>query len=276
MMRTAVWRIPDVIGGYPLPTGAQFSAQKQHLDPAIFTPAEMMWPQVRDWCLSEVNYFWQPRYGNWWTWAKVYLAGSTASYWWSGDNDFDLLVGVSSYYLARAHPEMAGLALDQAQLCAHFNEEFKEGFNRDAVAVPGHAEPYSLTLYANPNSYDIRNIRPYAAYDISDNIWAVHPAKLPRGFSAKSMSRTFWEQVAKMADHIKDVLAEPEPERTERATELLEQLHHGRQLAYSGQGTGVFDQRQIMWLTLERQGVLQELITAVHPDAAPHPKPAVP
>jgi len=41
-----------------------------------------------------------------------------------------------------------------------------------------------------------------------------------------------------MADHIKAVLAEEEPERTEHATELLGQLHHGRQLAYSRAGTG--------------------------------------
>jgi hypothetical protein len=275
-VRTAAWALPDTIGGYPLPTGAQFSAQKQHLDPAIFTPAEMMWPQVRDWCLGQVNDFWQPRYGPWWDWANIYLAGSTASYWWSGDNDFDLLAGVSSPRFARAHPEMADLAGDQATLCDHFNAEFKEGFNTEAIEVPGHAEPYSLTLYANPDSYDIRTIRPYAAYNISANHWAVHPAKLPRGFSAKSLPRSFWETVAKMADHIRDILDEPEPGRTEHATELLEALHHGRQLAYSGQGTGVFDQRQVLWLALERLGVLQDLITDVHPDAVPHPKPLVP
>ena len=274
-MRTAAWRIPDVIGGYPLPTGAQFSAQHETLDPDIFTPTEQMRPEVRDWCLSQVNGFWQPRYGSWWLWAKVYLAGSTASYWYSGDNDFDLLVGVSSTLLARAHPEMADLARDQRALCAHFNEEFKEDFNREAVVVPGHDDLYSLTLYANPYSYDIRNIKPYAAYCISDNQWSVHPAKLPKGFSAKALPRSFWESVAQMADHIRDVVSEG-PEGTERATELLEQLHHGRQLAYSGVGSGVFDQRQIMWLALERLGVLQDLITAVHPDAVPHPRPLVP
>lgn len=289
-MRTAAWRIPDVIGGYPLPTGAQFSVQKPILDPAIFTPAEQMWPQVRDWCLTEVNDFWQPLYGAWWEWAIIYLAGSTASYWWTGDNDFDLLVGVSNHlmaqsarraqgpgYLVEANMRLLGLStLPQPELCAHFNEEFKEGFNRDEVVVPGHSEPYSLTLYANPDSYDIRAIRPYAAYDISRNLWAVHPAKLPKGFSAKTLPRSFWETVAKMANHIRDILDEPEPERTEHAVELLEALHHGRQIAYSGVGSGVFDQRQILWLSLERLGVLQDLITEVHPDSAPHPKPLVP
>jgi hypothetical protein len=288
-MRTAAWRIPDVVGGYPLPTGAQFSAQHQTLDPDIFTPAEQMRPEVRDWCLSEVNDFWQPRYGSWWEWAKVYLAGSTASYWWTGDNDFDLLVGVSNHlmaqtarraqrpgYLVEGPTRLLGLStLSQPDLCAHFNEEFKEDFNRESVDVPGHDELYSLTLYANPYSYDIRNIKPYAAYCISDNLWSVHPAKLPKGFSAKRLPRSFWESVAQMADHIRDVVAEG-PEGTERAAELLEQLHHGRQLAYSGIGSGVFDQRQIMWLALERLGVLQDLITAVHPDAIPHPRPLVP
>lgn len=274
-MRALSWKLPDVIGGYPLPTGAQFSAQHQTLDPAIFTSTEQMRPEVRDWCLDQVNNFWQPRYGNWWDWAKVYLAGSTASYWYSGDNDFDLLVGVSSSRFARAHPEMADLARDQHTLCDHFNAEFKEGFNSEAVDVPGHDEPYSITLYANPGSYDIRSIKPYAAYSISDDKWAVHPSKLPRGFSAKSMPRSFWESVAKMAGHIKDVVAEG-PEGAERQAELLEELHHGRQLAYSGVGSGVFDQRQILWLALERLGVLQDLIAAVHPDSVGHPKPLVP
>jgi hypothetical protein len=273
-MRTAAWRIPDVIGGYPLPTGAQFSPQKPTLDPAIFTSDEQMRPEVRDWCLTEVNDFWQPRYGSWWEWARVYLAGSTASYWWSGDNDFDILIGVSTYLLARYHPELARLG--QPALCDHFNAEFKEGFNRDQVAVPGHDEPYSLTAYCNPYSFDIRNIRPYAAYDITANLWAVHPAKLPRGFSAKELPRAFWESVAKMGSHIHDVLAEDEPERAQHAAELLDQLHHGRQLAYSSIGSGVFDQRQIMWLALERLGVLQDLVTAVHPESTPHPKPLVP
>jgi hypothetical protein len=272
-MRTAAWRVPDVVGGYPLPTGAQFSPQKQGLDPAIFTRDEQMRPDVRDWCLSEVNDFMQPRWGDWWLWAKIYLAGSTASYWWTGDNDFDLLMGVSSHSFARAHPDLPS---DQEAVCALLNAQFREEFNVEAISVPGHTEPYSLTLYANPGSYDIRAIKPYAAYDISSDIWAVHPAKLPRGFSAREMPRSFWETVAKMANHVRDVLDEPEPERTEHATELLEQLHHGRQLAYSQVGTGVFDQRQIMWLTLERLGVLQDLIQAVHPEAVPHAKPLVP
>jgi hypothetical protein len=289
-MRTLSWRLPDMVGGYPLPTGAQFSPQKPTLDPDIFTPTEQMRPEVRDWCLAKVNDFWQPRYGSWWEWAKVYLAGSTASYWWSGDNDFDLLVGVSNHlmaqsarhaqgpgYLVEGPTRLLGLStLSQPELCDHFNAEFREGFNVEAVEVPGHDEPYGLTLYANPYSYDIRAIKPYAAYSISDDHWAVHPAKLPRGFSAKSMPRSFWESVGKMAEHIRDVLAEADPERTEHATDLLEQLHHGRQLAYSGTGSGVFDQRQILWLTLERLGVLQDLISAVHPDSTPHPRPLVP
>jgi hypothetical protein len=464
-MRTAAWHLPDVIGGYQLPTGAQFSKQKQTLDPAIFTATEQMWPDIRDWCLSETNSFWQPRYGNWWEWAKLYLAGSSASYWWSGDNDLDLLIGVSSYKFARAHPEMADLARDQQALCAHFNDEFRAEFNGTVVvhqapqgdgkwqaqdpeqqpqdkiarwlgsivkrgglthgsegvlellfqrsnsgwtrlgsnalkevtaAVTNHGyveiagtrcprcrpevpivithvnavpvndvicggytsggnttsplrttsacgatrmvvAPYvksqkkassstkcyklttatvsdeledcsvipatsmlivlsdglapmcrrcstilpearwwDVSLYANPYSYDIRAIKPYAAYSISDDRWAVHPTKLPRNFSAKAMPRGFWESVGKMADHIKTILAQPEPGRTQDATELLEELHHGRQLAYSGIGSGVFDQRQIMWLALERLGVLQDLIIAVHPEGTPHPKPAVP
>jgi hypothetical protein len=269
--------------------GAQFSKQHQTLDPDIFTSTEQMRPEIRDWCLGKVNDFWQPLYGSWWQWAKVYLAGSTASYWWSGDNDFDLLVGVSNHlmaqaarhaqgpgYLVEANVRLLGLStLSQPDLCAHFNAEFKEGFNTEAEMVPGHDEPYSLTLYANPFSYDIRSIKPYAAYSISDDIWAVHPAKLPKSFSAKSMPRSFWESVAKMAGHIKDVLAEGPDGEAHRA-ELLEELHHGRQLAYSGVGSGVFDQRQVLWLSLERLGILQELIAAVHPDSVPHPKPLVP
>lgn len=274
-MRVLSWKLPDEIGGYPLPTGAQFSQQHETLDPDIFTSTEEMRPEVRDWCLAKVNDFWQPLYGAWWLWSKIYLAGSSASYWYSGDNDFDLLVGVSSYKLSAAHPEMAALAKDQKALCAHFNEQFRDGFNSEAEMVPGHIEPYSVTLYANPYSFDIRAIKPYAAYSISDDTWAVHPTKLPKSFSAKSMPRSFWESVAKMAGHIKDVLAEG-PEGADRQSELLEELHHGRQLAYSGVGSGVFDQRQILWLALERLGVLQDLIAAVHPASVPHPKPLVP
>lgn len=267
------WNLPSEIGGYALPTGAQFSAQHQTLDPDIFTSTEVMRPEIREWALAKIDAFWQPLYGSWWLWANVYLAGSTASYWWSGDLDFDLLVGISSVKLHQAHPE---LPTEQQALCDHFNAEFREGFNSEAVMVPGHDEPYSITLYANPNSYDIREIEPYAAYSLSDDRWAVHPAKLPKSFSARSMPRSFWETVGKMADHIKAILAEDEPERTEHATELLEQLHHGRQLAYSRAGTGVFDQRQVTWLALERLGVLQSLIQVVHPDSVGHQVPLIP
>ena len=272
-MKTLAWNLPSEVGGYPLPQGAQFSKQHQTLDPDIFTSTEVMRPEIREWALAKVNAFWQPRYGSWWEWANLYLAGSTASYWWSGDLDFDLLVGISSVKLHQAHPE---LPTEQQALCDHFNVELREGFNAEAVLVPGHHEPYSLTADCNPGSYDIRAIEPYAAYSISDDRWAVHPAKLPKTFSARSMPRSFWETVGAMADHIKAVLAEEEPERTEHATELLGQLHHGRQLAYSRAGTGVFDQRQVTWLYLERIGILQELIQAVHPEGKPHPVPLVP
>ena len=275
-MRTLAWRLPAEIGGYKLPKGAQFSPQKPMLDPAIFDGQEQVRPEVREWVLGTLNGFWQPLYGSWWLWANVYLAGSSASYWWEGDNDFDVLVGVSSPKLSRAHPEMAALAQDQPALCAYFNGQFKEGLDVEGAVVPGHSVPYDLTFYANPWSYDIRNIRPYAAYNLSEDRWSVHPAKLPAAFSAQSFPASFWQEVAKMADRVKDILALPEPERTEQATALLESLHHGRQLAYSPAGTGVFDQRQIMWLDLERQGLLQQLVLAVHPDAHPHSVPEVP
>ena len=275
-MKALGWHLPDEVGGYRLPRGAQFSPQKPTLDPALFDAQEKMRPEIREWVLSTLNRFWQPRYGNWWDWARVYLAGSSASYWWEGDNDFDILVGVSSPRLGRAHPELASLAQNQPELCSMFNAEFKEGLDVTEAHIPGHSVAYEVTFYANPWSYDIRNIKPYAAYDISDDIWTVHPVKLPKGFSAKSLPRSFWENVAKMGDHIKEILALPEPGRTEQASELLERLHRGRQVAYSPAGSGVFDQRQIMWLDLERQGLLQQLVLAVHPDVHPHQVPEVP
>jgi GNAT superfamily N-acetyltransferase len=238
------------------------------LDHRLFD-GERLRPDVRKYILETLNAFWKPRYGlSWNQWARVYFAGSEASEWTSenleGNNDFDILVGVD-YNAYRAHGSRKDAGKTDLQITDELNEGFRKGLNpRTAnamIMVDGKLTgPWDNTWYVNPHSYDIREIRPYAAYNVTDDEWAVRPPHLPE-WSTKAFpeGKGLEREIRGILDMAKGILAMPEPYRTQNGRALWEFVHSNRSDAFGAQGEGWYDPRNVIEKALDQAGLMQQL-----------------
>lgn len=238
-----------------------FAPTKENLDPRLFREDGTMLPAVRVAIMDVVTAFWRPRYGDFSSWARVYLAGSEASKWW-GNNDFDLLIGVDY----DAYRKATGDNRSNVEITQSMNRELSAGFNDEQWHPPFDPDTeWHRTGYVNKDSYDIRNIKPYAAYDVSNGTWAVHPPEEPEGHRFNESEWYFFEGVA---ERIKHILALPEPARTTQAKRMYDELHADRSRAFGPLGTGVFDRGNVLEKYLDQAGLwapLQAIRYDKHP-----------
>lgn len=218
---------------------------------------------------------------DWQDWMKVYLAGGSASEWAGGRpndqaQDLDVLVGVD-YDAARGYSHFPGM--DNAQIDAAINAAFRACFN-DPDWRPDFGGTWGLTGYVNPDAWDIRTIKPYAAYDVSDMNWAVKPPHLPEHTLADFDPAVLAEARA-IASEARAILKLPEPLRTREATALWERLHADRRQAFSEQGEGWTDPGNVAekWLAYAPGNILgriRELALAPKTAAAGYERRVVP
>jgi 5-methylcytosine-specific restriction endonuclease McrA len=247
-----------------LPDKGMFTRGRVNLDPRIFTPEERLRPDLRAAIIETLDGFWGPLYGNWQRWARVYIAGSAASYWYDSDTDLDILIGVDMGELRRQRPQNIGVS--EADVCAHLDHELKTAL--DPLTTDFRGTGMIATFFVNPGSYDIRVIKPYAAYDVTNNEWAVHPPVLPEDWSAKHFPMEWWRRAATVAARITEILSQVEPERTEVGVALFDSLHELRQRAYSPLGLGWTDWGNFLWQVLSQWRLLQPLYKLKHPELA--------
>ena len=107
-------------------------------------------------------------------------------------------------------------------------------------------DSFSLTWFVNPKAWDIRNIHPYAAYNVTDDEWAVHPLEVPKDWSAKSLPESYWSYAESLLNEIKAIGQLPPEERHRMAANLFEELHNHRSDAFSDEGKGLFDLSNIV------------------------------
>lgn len=297
-------RAQEAAGGWLLPTGGQWAPTKPTLDPAIFATDHRVHPWVRMALLSMIGAFWDGRYHRFGSWSKVYLAGSMVSYWW-GTPDCDVLIGVDVSALRRANPDLP-IPSTEAEAAKMLTEELRSGLDpytaafrfppapdyqavvsalggtpvpvevpADAVIV-GNGAPVEVTWYVNRASYDIRAIKPYAAYDLSADRWAVRPVQVSRHWGPEAMAPAFWAHMANRADGISNVLALPVGTGRDAAVRAAyESVHAERSAAYGPGGRGLFDPGSLQWVTLGRWGLIGALEAAMGRPVT-HPAPSVP
>lgn len=303
--RVEAWNLGDTIRGYPLPHGGQFAPPKDHLDPKLFDRDERLHPWIKATLEGFLFAFWSNRYPNWMYYTRIYLAGSLASYWW-GTPDVDVLIGVDTKQMVHYHPEFQGVS--DHEICSHLTQEFYTGLDpytesftfppapdfrrivkalggseaivEKAYEVPADTQPLGpaeVTFYVNAGAYDIRAIRPYAAYDVSNDRWAVHPAQGDKHWNAKMLSYRFWSNMADSADAIKAALGVSDPvDRLARCQAEYERIHSARNEAFGPGGMGLTDPRSLQWIVMNRWGLLGQLEKALHPDRpVGHIPPAV-
>lgn len=220
------------------PTERLFAPTKGHLDETLFDEQERMRPEVRKEILKVTDHFFDTHgYTGHERWARVFLAGSQASYW-GGNHDFDLLIGINYPVFRQANPGLNHFS--DAEVDRHFNEQLRDDFNMDGwrPLFDPHGEPWDRTGYVNHSSWVISDIKPYAAYNVTDDVWAVRPIKEPEGHEFVT---TEWYYFEGVAAQILAAMKLQEPARTQTLTHIWDWVHGDRSRAFGPNGTGAFD-----------------------------------
>jgi hypothetical protein len=231
------------------PDQRMFAPGKQTLDPRLFDKEEHLKPEIRQDILSRIDSVWGKRYGDWQSWARVYLAGSEATYWW-GNNDLDTLIGIHYPDFKKLNPEFQ--SMNPQEISDILNAEFRKTINDEE----NHPEwdpdsTWHTTFFCNPNSYDVRNIKPYAAYDISGNNWIVRPPDAREDWGPDKFPHEDWKYVDDAVRTAQQILRLPEPARGIMAQQYWEYLHTDRKRGFGPYGSGYTDRANVVYKALD-------------------------
>lgn len=225
-----------------LPEGRYWGPNSAQNDQRLFE-GDHLRPEVREDILSRINSFMRPRYKEWPSWTKVYFAGSEAARWAPFNGDFDVLLGADFDKFRAANPDFD----DQPD--ENIAKTITDGMWR-TINVDGYwftlkdgrkVGPFDRTFFMNPQAWDIRKLKPYAAYDVTDDTWAVHPLEVPKDWSAKSLPESYWTYAEAILNEVKAIGTLPPEERHRMAANLWEEIHTHRSDAFGENGKGLYD-----------------------------------
>ena len=225
-----------------LPEGRYWGPNSAQNDQRLFE-GDHLRPEVRQDILSRINSFMRPRYKNWPKWTRVYFAGSEAARWAPFNGDFDCLLGADFETFRKENPEYAAQPDDA--IAKMITDGMWHTINVDGywftLADGRKVGPFDRTFFMNPNAWDIRNLKPYAAYNVSDDTWAVHPLEVPKDWDATHLPESYWTYAESVLNEIKAIGQLPPEERHRMAANLWEELHTHRSDAFNGDGKGLYD-----------------------------------
>ncbi len=274
-----------------------FSSPDSSFDPHLFS-GDAMRPEIKRWILSTLYGYWETKYTSPRSWSTVWVAGSGVSYQWQGlpgNGDIDVLIGVDYDEFFAANPKFVGMSA--ADLSDIFNSEMHadlwprtEGieFNDPSQGSRGMKKAYDVTFYVNPNSTDIRDINPYAAYNVTAGEWTVRP---PQGRDFEHPG-VFYKHAEAEAQQARSLLAthnglasrmsQVQPGTpgwhnlmsqaqvvVSQAATLYDSIHLGRKQAFAPGGSGYGDYYNFRWQYHKQQGTAQALnaVAGAHKDA---------
>lgn len=251
-----------------------FSTPANELDPDLFMGMQLK-VTMREGILSILFDYLSKNFNEPYRWTKAWLAGSGVSYQWYAarqPGDLDCLVGIEYVKFRQANPDYAGFSNNE--IASMFND----GFNSEIMPNTRNWNGYELTFYVNPAT-DIRDINPYAAYDLIADAWTVEPDKNPNPPYSRD-----WEQKAQRDhDMAVEILTRHNSAINElrsstntayqinaerkirlaqdQAAALFDEIHHGRKLAFSQVGAGYADYHNYRWQAGKKSGAVQGLRT---------------
>jgi hypothetical protein len=282
-----------------------FSAPSSSLDPRLFVGGTKMFrPEVRDWILSTLYDYWETRYNAPREWSTVWVAGSGISYQWAanrGNGDLDILIGVEYAEFYRLNERYVGFSEDD--MADIFNVDLHTGLwphteateiTPTSVPTPGGADTESLfeiTWYVNPGATDIRDIRPYAAYNVTTDTWTVEPPQIGSD-PGSAFPKEYWDYVndeKHLADSLvskyNSIAATVKVQQPHspgwhnsmsaldvvltQAGALFNDIHLGRKNAFGPSGSGYGDFYNFRWQAHKRFGTMQALhaLSQTHAEA---------
>lgn len=283
--------ILDGLGPVEVKSGGSgyFSTPSDDLDPRLFE-GDSFRPEVRNWILKTLYEYWKHHFDNAQAWSTVWLAGSGISYQWAADRsngDLDVLIGVDFPSFYANNQKYVGLS--ESEVADVFNRSFKDELwpstaHVDFGTLFGNGKGtggFEVTFYVNPGSTDIRDINPYAAYNLTDNSWTVRPPVLPEK-PGSLYPQGYWDQVHSertlangMIDKynsLSDSLKSVNPGDPgwvnglhqmgliiDQARAMFDDIHLGRKQAFAPGGSGYGDFHNFRWQAHKRYGTVQAL-----------------
>lgn len=233
------------------------------LDHRLFE-GETLKPEVRAAVMGRLGPVLEPLLGqSWEMYTRVYLAGSEASEWTSatleGNGDFDTLIGIDYDHARDMHLPLGDL--DDSDITDMVNTALRTAYNASPWVAP-FGGTWDLTGYVNANSYDITRIKPYAAYNITDDTWAVRPPHLPDWGIDKlpEGGQNLLAEAEGYAAVVDAISKMPEPFQTQQGKALWHHLHTDRGRAFSDQGEGWLDPGNLIEKALVEWGVWDKLV----------------
>lgn len=268
-----------------------FSNPALILDPQLFEGEELK-ADVRQAILDLFYDYMSTRYNNVHEWTMVWLAGSGISYQWAadrGNGDLDVLFGIDYTQFIDSNPAFSGM--ERYDISYIMNDDLRNNLwpKTSMVSFNRGERPYEVTFYLNPGveagTDSIKEISPYAAYNLTTDDWIVPPEanpirEIPVQFEAQAMAnRKSAQDMAAYYQHQQMLLATEVPHSprwhdavraingvASQAQALFDQIHSNRKQAFNPQGEGYHDFYNYQWQAAKRDGVIS-LLTQIS-DAA--------
>jgi hypothetical protein len=249
-----------------------FSEPAKILDPRLFRSNKIQ-PSVRSAVLQLLFNHLDSKYTGSNTWAHVWLAGSGVSYQWAAHRDpadLDCLIGIDYRSFRQSNNRFTGLSDKEIA------QTLNEGFREDLHPITGEfLGSFELTFYVNVRS-NIVDIKPYAAYSLTDDDWTVEPEALrievsPTWSSTIENDRIQAVNILTKYQNAKTKYEQASNEairanaRSEmriamvQASGLYDNVHQGRSTAFSPTGEGYSDFANYRWQAGKQSGVIQAL-----------------
>jgi hypothetical protein len=249
-----------------------FSTPGVGLDPRLIQNNRFI-PAVRSAIMRILFEHLKQHYYNPEAYVQVWIAGSAISYQWSSARtpaDLDCLIGVNYLMFRQANPQYKGLS-DQ-EIASMFNEDFRDSLH---PMTNNFLNAFELTFYVNVKS-DIKLIKPYAAYSLTNDDWTVSPEvkKAPvnkawdqRVVKDTSMTTDILARYTKALTDIGGATTDTARRNAEAALKLavdqgaalFEDIHQGRKSAFSPSGQGYSDIANYRWQAGKAAGTVQAL-----------------
>lgn len=267
----------EKLGGFATPISIEpsstsyFSDDADTLDPRLFVGTSMV-GSVRNRVLMVLFDHLRKHYYNPEAYIQVWIAGSGVSYQWAAHRDpgdLDCLVGVD--YIAFRRANAAYEHFSNQDISDMLNEDFR---NELWPQTENFMDSYELTFYVNVNS-DIRAIKPYAAYSLTNDGWTVEPSHMQAPDNPKWKLKS--DNDLKMGELIVDrysealawlstsnaanrITAEAQLKMaSDQGGALFDDIHGGRKFAFSQSGDGYADYNNYRWQAGKKSGLIPAL-----------------
>jgi hypothetical protein len=249
-----------------------FSKPGAGLDPRLFRNGKLV-PVVREGIITLLYNHLKLGYNEPESWTTVWLAGSGVSYNWAADRDpadLDCLIGVNYIQFRQSNQEYKGWS--DSEISAEINQGFR---NELQPRTDRFMDAFELTFYVNVNP-DIRQLNPYAAYAVLEDMWVVPPSlneapKNPAWESAVERDRVLateiikryasaTEQIKNAANSAMRINAETAlAHAVHQGSALFEDIHESRGAAFSQGGSGYYDFANYRWQANKQSGVVSAM-----------------